>query len=135
MSDIQTINVLPAVCDGIEQDAFETWAKSQHYNMDQHPLHWLFLNEKTNAARQGWKAGLEHSSNRAAAEIERMRSLCEGVAGALKVLTLAAGELNVHLDGQDYLRSQRQKVLAAMTNSAATLLTYRNNKGGDDAAS
>ncbi len=63
MSDINTFKN-PSICDGIEQDAFEAWAVNQKYSMDTHPLHWLFLNEKTDAARQGWKAGLVHATNR-----------------------------------------------------------------------
>lgn len=42
-----------------EAEAFEAWAAGQKYDMQTHPLHWLFLNERTYAARQGWKAGLD----------------------------------------------------------------------------
>lgn len=51
---------VPSVCDGKEQDAFEAWAAGQKMDMSCHPLHWLFLNEKTYSARQGWKAALEY---------------------------------------------------------------------------
>lgn len=51
---------IPSVCDGKEQDEFEAWAQKEKYDMSQHPLHWLFLNERTYAARQGWKAALEY---------------------------------------------------------------------------
>jgi len=54
----------PTTCDGIEQDAFEAWATSERMVMDTHPLHWLFLDAKTNAARKGWKAGLKHAADR-----------------------------------------------------------------------
>jgi hypothetical protein len=54
-----------ATCDGIEQGAFEEWAKARRFDMTEHPLHYLFLDEKTDAARQGWKAGLEHAVSRA----------------------------------------------------------------------
>lgn len=47
-------------CGGGEQPAFEAWAKSQGYDMSEHPLHWLFLDPKTYAARQGWKGALEY---------------------------------------------------------------------------
>lgn len=50
----------PTNCDGKEQEAFEAWAKRDRYDMALHPLHWLFLNERTNAARQGWKAALAY---------------------------------------------------------------------------
>ena len=48
----------PTTCDGKEQEAWETWAQTERYDMTQHPLHYLFLNERSYAARQGWKAGL-----------------------------------------------------------------------------
>ena len=48
----------PDTCDGNEQEAFEAWAQRERHNMEQHPLHYLFLDAETNAARQGWKAGL-----------------------------------------------------------------------------
>ncbi|MDC0657090.1 hypothetical protein N6L27_03675 [Leisingera sp. SS27] len=54
----------PGTCDGIEQDAFEEWARGQGMNMNQHPLHYLFLDPVTNGARQAWKAGLMHCKER-----------------------------------------------------------------------
>lgn len=41
-----------------EQAAFEEWANDSRYEMHQHPLHYLFMDKQTNAARQGWKAAL-----------------------------------------------------------------------------
>jgi hypothetical protein len=58
--DTQAILNMPAVCDGKEQYAFEAWAKSQNFDMDEHPLHYLFLDAKTDAARQAWKAAIEY---------------------------------------------------------------------------
>lgn len=60
-----TVPSLAATCDGREQDEFEAWARQEKMDMTQHPLHWLFTNEKTNAARQGWKAGLMYATARA----------------------------------------------------------------------
>lgn len=51
-------------CDGVEQTAFEEWASSEKYDMHEHPMHYLFLDPKTNAARMGWKAGILHARNR-----------------------------------------------------------------------
>lgn len=51
---------VPSTCDGKEQDAFEAWASGERFDMALHPLHWLFLNEKTYAARQGWKGALRY---------------------------------------------------------------------------
>lgn len=50
----------PQDCDGKEQLAFETWAANNRYDMHEHPLHYLFMDPKTNAARQGWKAALQY---------------------------------------------------------------------------
>ena len=44
-----------------EATAFENWAKYQNYDMTTHPLHWLFLDKATYAARQGWKAGIAYA--------------------------------------------------------------------------
>lgn len=57
---------LPSVCDGKEQYAFEEWAKSSDFDMTEHPLHYLFLNDSTDAARQAWKAAIEYCRKRAA---------------------------------------------------------------------
>lgn len=51
---------VPTVCDGKEQEGFVSWAEGERMDMSEHPLHWLFLNEKTYAARQGWKAALAY---------------------------------------------------------------------------
>ena len=50
-----------------DQQAFEAWAQGERYEMHQHPLHYLFLDAKTNAARQGWKAALQFIRDRSAA--------------------------------------------------------------------
>lgn len=50
----------PGDCDGKEQLAFEAWASSERYDMREHPLHYLFMDAKTYAARQGWKAALRY---------------------------------------------------------------------------
>ncbi|TZG25632.1 hypothetical protein [Sphingomonas montanisoli] len=47
-------------CDGKEQDAFEEWAASQNMDTKTHPIHWLFLDPKTSAARQGWRGATEY---------------------------------------------------------------------------
>lgn len=51
-------NVAMPIASWREQAAFEAWAKESRYEMDQHPLHYLFLDPKTDAARQGWKAAM-----------------------------------------------------------------------------
>lgn len=48
-----------ASCEG-EQYKFIEWAKKERYDMEEHPLHFLFMNKETDAARQGWKAALEY---------------------------------------------------------------------------
>ncbi|CEQ38291.1 hypothetical protein [Pseudomonas phage vB_PaeM_PAO1_Ab04] len=56
----QAQHSVPDVCDGKEQDAFEEWAKKEGLDTSCHPMHWLFLDAKTNSARQGWKAALRY---------------------------------------------------------------------------
>lgn len=51
----------PATCDGLEQEAWEAWARVQRFDMSEHPMHYLFLNERTDAARQGWKGGIVYA--------------------------------------------------------------------------
>ena len=51
---------LPKPCDGKEQYAFEAWAKENHYDMNEHPLHYIFIDPKTNAARMGWNACIKY---------------------------------------------------------------------------
>jgi hypothetical protein len=51
----------PRTCDGKEQHAFEAWASANGYDMHEHPLHYLFMDHKTDAARQAWKAGLTYA--------------------------------------------------------------------------
>ncbi len=53
---------LPTSCDGKEQYAFEAWAKTNRYEMHEHPLHYLFMDPKTNAARNGWRAALNYGA-------------------------------------------------------------------------
>lgn len=52
-------------CDGKEQEAFETWAKSKRFDMHEHPLHYLFLDSKTNAAREGWNEAIRYCRSQA----------------------------------------------------------------------
>lgn len=47
-------------CNG-EQYLFEEWAKRNRYDMCEHPLHYIFMDAKTNAARMGWKAALAYA--------------------------------------------------------------------------
>ncbi len=51
-------DVASAIQDNTAGDKFEEWAISNNYNMTQHPLHYLFLNPRTDGARQGWKAAI-----------------------------------------------------------------------------
>ena len=48
-------------CGGAEQPAFEEWAASHRYDMHEHPLHYIFMDPKTDAARQGWNAALAYA--------------------------------------------------------------------------
>jgi hypothetical protein len=59
--------VVPKSNDGKEQDAFEEWARGQGYAMDTHPIHWLFLDSRTAAARDGWRSALDYVTQSLAA--------------------------------------------------------------------
>ncbi len=63
----QAQHSVPDVCDGKEQDAFEEWARKEGLDTSFHPMHWLFLDAKTNSARQGWKAALRYVRSQLAA--------------------------------------------------------------------
>jgi hypothetical protein len=43
-----------------DPSAFVRWAEPKGYDMTSHPLHFLFLNERTYAAREGWNACKHH---------------------------------------------------------------------------
>ena len=60
-----------------ESAAFETHAKNAGLILDQHPLHYLFLDEKTHAARQAWKAALQFRSPAQAINLGKFRPLVQ----------------------------------------------------------
>ncbi len=70
---------VPDVCDGKEQDAFEEWARKEGLDTSFHPLHWLFLDAKTNSARQGWKAALRYVRAKIAAPGKAEHSVLDDV--------------------------------------------------------
>lgn len=47
----------------LEVEAFEKFARDAGMDMREHPLHYLFLNDSTYAARKAWKAAIEFMSN------------------------------------------------------------------------
>jgi hypothetical protein len=70
-SSVKTVGVDVAdTCDGVEQEAFEAWAKAAGHDMHEHPMHYLFLDPKTDAARHGWKAGITHARQRILSALE-----------------------------------------------------------------
>lgn len=56
-------------CSEAEIAAWEAWATGRGYDMHEHPLHYLFLDTKTDMARQGWKAGLAWAREQVAASL------------------------------------------------------------------
>ena len=46
----------------VESKAFEAYATSRKLSLQQHPLHYLFLDQLTNEARSAWKAALTFAS-------------------------------------------------------------------------
>ena len=93
----------PARCDGVEQDAFEAWAKDNHYDMDLHPLHWLFLNARTSAARDGWAAGLAHAVDRMRAALDVQPLTVQDAAQVPEIAALIEGAEHLL---QNYLRDE-----------------------------
>jgi hypothetical protein len=83
----QDIKEPPYVCDGIEQEAFEKWAESERFDMNQHPIHWLFLDAETYAARRGWKAGLLHA-------VEMMKAATPAEPAQQDTKAIASGLVN-----------------------------------------
>ncbi len=77
-------------CGGLEQPAFEAWAAGYGFDMHEHPLHYLFLDKRTDAARSGWNAALAYARKAAStlpaikAEIEALRGENEKMRGALR---------------------------------------------------
>jgi hypothetical protein len=53
-------SALPDVCDGKEQDAFEQFLRDRKMSTITHPIHWLFLDAKSYAAREAWKAAISY---------------------------------------------------------------------------
>jgi hypothetical protein len=66
-----------SICDGIEQPAFEKWATTAGYDMHEHPMFYIFLDERTDAARMGWKAGIQHALDRAALPVAPIKDIAE----------------------------------------------------------
>lgn len=52
---------IPVIGRSQEQEAFEKFAESEGCDMSQHPLHYIFLNSKTNALRAGWRSAIVFS--------------------------------------------------------------------------
>lgn len=69
-------------CQG-EQEHFEEWAKSAGYDMHEHPLHYLFLDVKTNEARKGWKAALRYALAALSSEGQEKKSQSSDGGGKL----------------------------------------------------
>lgn len=94
-----------AACEG-EQERFEAWAKTARYDMSEHPLHYIFTDPVTNAARRGWNAALSYV--RDAAELLSAAPAPEGGAVEQHVEQLRHPEGsavtvlsdNPHLNGQ-----------------------------------
>lgn len=104
----------PDVCDGKEQDAFEEWARKEGLDTSCHPMHWLFLDAKTNSARQGWKAALRYVRAHIAAPSQAQHSV--PIAHEFKRalgLVVAALEADGDRPTSKYALSELKKVLAA----------------------
>jgi len=54
-AEAKLTELVPSVCDGKEQEAFEAYARQKGLDLSLHPLHYLFLDGKTNQARSAWR--------------------------------------------------------------------------------
>jgi len=84
----------PATCDGLEQEAWEAWARVQRFDMVEHPMHYLFLNERTDAARQGWKGGLVYAVEQMKQRVHVVEAKGDERTDALQDSAYAAGMLS-----------------------------------------
>jgi hypothetical protein len=91
-----------------EVEAFEKWAADKRYDMTTHPLHWLFLNERTHAARQGWNAALEFERSKTApaqpAPSEQGRFNLPYVITGLNRYSLDMGSIVLNLSAGEFVR-------------------------------
>lgn len=78
---------LVKTCDGKEQLAFEEWANSNHFDMHEHPMHYLFMDKETNAARKGWREAIRYCHEQAEAIIAAERSENEALKAGIKRLS------------------------------------------------
>ena len=62
-----TSKMLPHSNDGIEQEEFEAYAKKKGLDMSVHPMFYIFLDEKTNFAREVWREAMQHAGARTVA--------------------------------------------------------------------
>ncbi|AKE09169.1 nucleotide exchange factor GrpE [Serratia liquefaciens] len=51
---------MPRACDGKEQDSFIKFALNNKFSTECHPLHFLFLDKQTSAARRAWGAAIAY---------------------------------------------------------------------------
>lgn len=54
------LSKMPKACDGKEQDAFIKFALNNKFSTECHPLHFLFLDKQTSAARRAWGAAIAY---------------------------------------------------------------------------
>jgi hypothetical protein len=55
---VQPVANIPGLAD--DPSAFIRWALKNNYDTSNHPMFFVMLHPKTNAAREGWKAAVEH---------------------------------------------------------------------------
>lgn len=95
-----------------EVAAFEQLAKKHDWSMEQHPLHYLFLDDVTAAARAAWREGISFIQARMDAELGALRwELTESQRKLQAMRAYRDGELSgtaTHYwlgDGEDHLES------------------------------
>lgn len=94
MADTSTKTPLDS-CSPDEIQAWEDWARNEDFDMAEHPLHYLFLDAKTAAARRGWKAGLAFARCHADAERARHVADAEALRAIIRHLRPAAAIVRI----------------------------------------
>lgn len=112
-----------------DPSAFVRWASKAGYDMTSHPLHFLFLNEKTAAARAGWKAACDFytATQPKAAEQEPVAWMCSNTElmhkGYQRFSATSGGDWNIPV----YTAPQHAKQPLTLWTEAQHERAYRNS--------
>jgi hypothetical protein len=133
--------VIPSTCDGLEQPAFEAIAAARGYNMEEHPMFYIFLNEKTSAMREGWREAINWVNKTLTAAIGQLDTAVATPSDPVQptgMTTESAIQHNADLHQADHPDLSIADMIALIDQSGITLTeedalelaTHRHYKGG-----